>query len=350
MSSENTFRPLVLHIEESMEQPDVAFLLEDGGGRILYASKSGAGLFGYTTHDLARRSFAALAHPGDRKMVRAYRRARLGGKAVPAKYVFRGLRKDGAERHIEALAIPVRIEGDIVGTGMYLWDITDRELAKDELSATLALLRDSMGTLIEVVSKIIETRDPYTAGHQRRVSDLARAIAREMGMPRDRIDIIRIAALIHDIGKISVPAEILSKPGALSAFEFEILKGHSRSGYEILKDINFTGPVADIVLQHHERYDGSGYPLGLKGDDILLEAKIIGIADVIEAICSHRPYRPALGIDRALEEISKKSGKLYDPKIVPYCVALFERKGYQFKSDGSGPEYAGPASGFTAGA
>jgi len=157
---------------------------------------------------------------------------------------------------------------------------------------------------ISAISLVTEARDAYTAGHQRRVTKLAVAIAKEMGFPKDRVEGIKIAALIHDVGKINLPAEILSKPGKLSEIEFGLIKNHPQKGYEILKTIDFPWPVAEIVLQHHEKMNGSGYPRGLKRDEILLEAKIICVADVVEAMSSHRPYRPALGINKALEEIS----------------------------------------------
>ena len=185
---------------------------------------------------------------------------------------------------------------------------------------------------IQTLSSTVETRDPYTAGHQRRVSNLARAIAQEMGLPKDTIDIIRMAGVIHDIGKISVPAEILSKPGRISDIEMSLIKVHSQSGHDILKDVELPYPIAEIVLQHHERLDGSGYPQGLKGDQILLEAQIISVADVVEAISSFRLYRPGFGIDVALEEIEKNKGILYDEKVVEVCLKLFREKGFRFES------------------
>jgi len=184
---------------------------------------------------------------------------------------------------------------------------------------------------IETMSKIVEAKDPYTAGHQQRVSQLSTAIAKELNLPPDKIEGIRIASLIHDIGKIGLPAEILSKPSKLTDIEFNLIKGHSQIGYDILKSIDFSYPVAQIVLQHHERLDGSGYPNNLKDDEILLEAKIIGVADVVEAMSSHRPYRPALGIDAALEEIIKNKGILYDPEVVDVCLKLFKEKGFKFE-------------------
>jgi len=175
----------------------------------------------------------------------------------------------------------------------------------------------------------VETRDPYTAGHQRRVAGVACAIATEMNLPADQIDGIRMAAAIHDLGKISVPAEILSKPTKLTAIEFSLIKTHSQSGYDILKDIDFPWPVARIVLEHHERINGSGYPHGLARDNILMESRIMAVADVVESMASYRPYRPALGIDAALNEIEKNRGTLYDNAVVDACLRLIREKGFQ---------------------
>jgi HD-GYP domain-containing protein (c-di-GMP phosphodiesterase class II) len=191
-------------------------------------------------------------------------------------------------------------------------------------------LRRTLRGTIQVISRAVEMRDPYTAGHQRRAADLARAIATQMGLSADRTDFIRIACTIHDIGNIAVPAEILSKTKKLTDIEFSLIKTHVQYGYDILKNIEFPWPVADVILQHHERLDGSGYPHGLKRDDILMESKILAVADVVEAMISHRPYRHALGSDAALEEITKNRGTLYDPKVVDTCLQLFNDKGYKF--------------------
>jgi len=187
-------------------------------------------------------------------------------------------------------------------------------------------LRKTMEDIIYTISKIAETRDPYTSGHQKNVSQIATFIAQEMKLPEDKIEGIRIASLVHDIGKISLPAEILNKPTKLSEIEYSLIKDHSQVGYDILKSIDFSYPIAQIILQHHERLNGSGYPNNLKDDKILLEAKIIGVVDVVEAMSSHRPYRPALGIDAALEEITQKKGILYDPEVVDACIKLFKEK------------------------
>jgi PAS domain S-box-containing protein len=241
-------------------------------------------------------------------------------------------RKDGSKFWA---SLNVRAVCDSQGAALYyegtLEDITSRKLAEEGLRQSMEKLRKSLLGTIRAISSTVETRDPYTAGHQRRVSSLARVIAQEMGLPNDTIDTIRMVGSIHDIGKISVPAEILSKPGTLTDIEFGLIKVHPQSGYDILKDAELPYPIAEIVLQHHERLDGSGYPQGLKDDQILLEARVISVADVVEAIASHRPYRPARGIDAALEEIEKNKGILYDARVVEACLRLFREKGFKFE-------------------
>lgn len=191
------------------------------------------------------------------------------------------------------------------------------------------LLARGLEETVQVIATMVEMRDPYTNGHQQRVADLAVAIAREMMLPEDQVRGIHLAGEIHDLGKIQTPAEILSKPGRLSNSEFELIKTHPQTGYEVLKNISFPWPIAQIVLQHHERLDGSGYPQGLIGDQILLEARILIVADVVEAMSSHRPYRPGLGLQQALDEIRRNRGRFYDPQVVDACIRLFEEKRYQ---------------------
>lgn len=209
-------------------------------------------------------------------------------------------------------------------------DITDRKKAQDERDQVLARLRKTLGTMIQAMSVAVEARDPYTSGHQRRVAALARSIAEEMNLSRDQIEGIRMAASIHDMGKISIPAEILSMPRKLSKLEFDLVKTHSQAGHDIIKDIDFPWPIANIILQHHERINGSGYPHGLRGDNILLEARILAVADVVEAMASYRPYRPALGLDTALEEITRNKNILYDGEVVEACLKIFREKKYEF--------------------
>jgi len=200
-----------------------------------------------------------------------------------------------------------------------------------ELQETLKKLRKTINGVVQAMALTVESRDPYTAGHQQRVADLSCAIATEMEFSQDRIDGIRMAGIIHDLGKISVPAEILSKPGRINEMEFGIIKRHPRVAYDILKEIDFPWPISQMVLQHHERMDGSGYPQELSGDEILFEAKILSVADVVEAMASHRPYRPALGSDAALEAILENKGILYDPDVVDACLKLFTVRGFKFK-------------------
>ncbi len=206
-----------------------------------------------------------------------------------------------------------------------------REDLEQMVAERTSQLKQALDGIIHAIASTVEIRDPYTAGHQLGVARLAFAIAKEMGLSEDKAEGVRVAGTIHDLGKMSVPAEILSRPGQLSEMEFGIIKGHPQTGYDILKDMEFPWPLAQIVLQHHERIDGSGYPQGLPGENTLLEAKILAVADVVEAMVSHRPYRPALGQDKALEEIQQNRGKLYDPKVVDACLELFMNKGFKFE-------------------
>ena len=210
-------------------------------------------------------------------------------------------------------------------------DITAHKQTESNLILSLEQLRHSLEGSIKAMSSTIEVKDPYTAGHQQRVSQLACAISNRMNLPQDQIEGIRLAACIHDLGKISIPSEILSKPGKLNEIEFMMIKAHPQIGYEILRTIDFPWPISQVVLQHHERNNGSGFPNGLFENQILLEAKILGVADVVEAMASYRPYRPALGIDAALGEITNNSGVLYDKDIVLTCTKLFKDQEFKFE-------------------
>jgi putative nucleotidyltransferase with HDIG domain len=202
-----------------------------------------------------------------------------------------------------------------------------RSLTESERRLRLNLLET-----VSAVAAMLEKRDPYTAGHQRVVAEIAVAIARELDLPESQIEGLNLACLIHDIGKINVASEILNRPGKLSGPEFELIKQHPTIGYDILKSIDFPWPIAQIVLQHHERLDGTGYPNGIQGNDIVLEARILAVADVIDAMASHRPYRPGLGVDAALTEIENNKGTLFDPLIVDQTLKLFREKNYQYQS------------------
>jgi PAS domain S-box-containing protein len=213
------------------------------------------------------------------------------------------------------------------------WEILRRKRAEENLLHTTEQLRKGLGATVRTIAAVVEARDPYTSGHQRRVADLTRAIAKEMGLSQDQADGLRMAALIHDIGKIAVPAEILSKPARLAEVEFSLIKRHPQAGYGILKDVEFPWPVARMILEHHERIDGSGYPHGLTGAEILPESKILAVADVVEAMASHRPYRPNLGIDKALLEIEENKGILYEPDVADACLKLFRENNFQLQED-----------------
>jgi HD-GYP domain-containing protein (c-di-GMP phosphodiesterase class II) len=239
-------------------------------------------------------------------------------------------RKDGARRTLEFYASLLRDSNDrLTGFRGIVRDNTERKQLEKDRQHSFERLRKSLGATVQAMASVVETKDPYTSGHQRRVADLARAVATEMNLPSDQIDGLRMASTIHDIGKISVPAEILSMPRKLTDIEFSLIKMHAQSGYDILKDIEFPWPIARMILEHHERMDGSGYPNGLTGGNLLIESRILTVADVVDSMASYRPYRPALGLDAALEEITKNRGVLYDSEVVDACRRLFNEKGYK---------------------
>jgi putative nucleotidyltransferase with HDIG domain len=244
--------------------------------------------------------------------------------------VWEAIRKDGTKKCIEvSVSLIVRPGEKPTRFRGIARDVTERKRAEEELQRTLESLRKAVGATIQVMASAVELRDPYTAGHQIRSADLARAIATEMGLPHEKIEGIRVAGSIHDIGKLSIPAEILSKPTKLSDIEFSLIKEHARQGYEILRNVESPWPLAEMVYQHHERMDGSGYPRNLKGDEILIEARILAVADVVESMASHRPYRAGLGIEAALEEIEKNRGTLYDEAVADACLRQFREKKYR---------------------
>ncbi|MCG8017403.1 MAG: response regulator [Candidatus Thiodiazotropha sp. 'RUGA'] len=250
--------------------------------------------------------------------------------------VHRITRKDNDDiLYVHELADHVTNEdGEVVRSIGTVQDITNLVTLDKERQHYLEKFRNSLEKTVIVVSATLEKRDPYTAGHQRNVSELAVSIAKELNLSDEILSGIRLGSIIHDIGKINIPSEILTRPGKLSDLEFEMIKTHPLHGSEILKDVEFPWPIAEMVLQHHERLDGSGYPNRLKGDEILLEAKIIAVADVVEAMSSHRPYRPSLGIDVALKEIEAGSGRLFDEKAVSACIKLFREKDFKPFSSG----------------
>jgi PAS domain S-box-containing protein/putative nucleotidyltransferase with HDIG domain len=241
-------------------------------------------------------------------------------------------RKDGSKIWVSINARAVRNGNETISffEGFHQ-DITQRKRAEEALKKSVESLKRTLDGTVDALSTTLEMRDPYTAGHQKRVALIACKIAEEMGLSEDQIEGIRVMGFLHDIGKIVVPAEILSKPGKINEYEFHIIKAHSQVGYDILKGIELPWPVALATIQHHERLDGSGYPQGLKGDEIILEARILAVADVLEAMASHRPYRPALGLDKALEELAQKKGTVYDTEVVDACLRLFIDKGFRYE-------------------
>ena len=303
------------------QSADNIFLADLETKKILESNVSLRNLLGYSADEMKKLTiYDFVARPKD-EIKKKLEQLQKEDKTVIRERKY--LRKDGSLVDVEMVRNLITF-GNKKILCVVSRDISERKQAEERLKKT-------MDATIETMSRMIEAKDPYTAGHQQRVSQLAVAIAKELNFSPDKIEGVRITSLIHDIGKIGLPSEILSKPTRLIDIEFSLIKNHSQIGYDILNSIDFPFPIAQIVLQHHERLDGSGYPRGLKGDEILLESKIIGVADVVEAMSSHRPYRPALGIDAALEEISKNRGIFYDPEIVDICLRLFKEKGFKFE-------------------
>lgn len=302
--------------------------------RTTYVSPSIEKLLGFTPEERKRQSLEELMTPESLKRVQAMfleelQRERDEDRHLSVEIEY--CRKDGSTLWMENRVKAIwDSSGDIAVIHGVSRDITERKRFEEELDNSFKRLRAALGATIQAVAITVETRDPYTAGHQRRVADLSRAIATEMGLDINRTDGIRMAGVIHDLGKMAVPAEILSKPSRLSEIEYKLIKIHPQAGYDILKDVEFPWPIARIVLQHHERLNGSGYPAGLKGEEILMEARVIAVADVVEAIASYRPYRPAQGMEKALGEITQNKGILYDPAVADACLRLFRERGYKF--------------------
>jgi PAS domain S-box-containing protein len=330
--SENKYRV----IAENMTD---AITIMDMNLRFTFVSPSIMRLRGFTVEEVMEQPFEQAMTPESLQIsARVFEeemKLEASGTADPDRVRIIELeeyRKDMSTVWVEVSLSYLRdADGRPIGILSLTRDITERKKADEDLRATLASLRKAYGTTIQVMVSAVESRDPYTAGHQVRSANLARCIATEMGLSQDKIEAIRMAGPIHDIGKLSIPAEILSKPTKLTNIEFSLIKEHAQTGYEMLKDVESPWPLAEIVYQHHERMDGSGYPRNLKGDDILMEARIMAISDVVESMASHRPYRPALGLNAALEEIEKNKGTLYDANAADACLRLFRDKGFQLE-------------------
>lgn len=319
--SEQRFRSIV-------EASPVPMTMNDDAGNVTLMNDAFVRLLGYTREDIPKLDEwwpAAYPEPHYRERIMAawaneLERSRRAGEAFsPLEARIR--RKDGSDRTMLLSAAPLSASSS--EQVVVFWDITDRELAEAALLRSNERLENVLKSVTELIGKVVETRDPYTQGHEEGVARIGKLLAEELDLPADQVDGIEVAGLVHDVGKLSVPAEILTKPGQLSEVEFQLIKAHSERGYEILEDIDFAWPIADIVLQHHERMDGSGYPRGLSGDEISMAARVLMVADVIEAMGAHRPYRPALGFDAAMDEITSHPEK-FDPQVIAACVRLHE--------------------------
>jgi PAS domain S-box-containing protein len=315
----------------AFENANEGVCLVDTVGKFIEVNNRMFEIFGYSKDELEDMTVNDITYPEDQYIIQEYIKKSITGEMERAVFEKRYFHKNGEAIWARVSSSLVR---DLDGIPLYfifhIQDITQKKLYEARIGTSFEKLRKAMGGIIQAMSLTVEVRDPYTSGHQRRVADLARAIAQEMGLAQDRVDGIRMSGAIHDIGKISIPSEILTKPIKLSPLEYSLIKNHPGVGYNILKDIDFPWPIAEITLQHHERINGSGYPNGLSGPEMLLEAKILAVADVVEAIASHRPYRPAYEIGVALDEISSNKGILYEPEVVDACLRVFKERKYLF--------------------
>jgi HD-GYP domain-containing protein (c-di-GMP phosphodiesterase class II) len=251
----------------------------------------------------------------------------LAAHGSSGNFSVRAMRKDHTIIGLGLQDVRADYEGEPAIIGM-AQDITERQRAQSEIQRYTKLLEHTAEATLQAVAAMVEQRDPYTAGHERRVGALAAAIGREMGWSEHAAQGLNLCGMVHDIGKIAVPAEILSKPTRLNDIEMALVRMHAQTGFDVLKNVDFPWPVAEVIYQHHERLDGTGYPRKLKGDAILPETRIMMVADVVESMSSHRPYRPGLGLEAALQEIETHSGTWYDPQVVAACLRLFREKGY----------------------
>lgn len=300
-------------------------------GKFIYVNPAFCQIFGYNLEELiGKLGPLDLTYEDDIEIARKNIEERVSGEKPSEKVEFRGIKKDGNLIYIETYSSSIDLLGKPAIMGILL-DVTKKREAENFLNEYTKTLKKLLDGIVLAMAKIVEVKDPYTAGHQQRVAELAVKIGEELKLEKDKLDAIQVASMIHDIGKIHIPAEILTKPGELSPLEREMIQNHPLFGYEILKNIEFPWPIAQIVLQHHEKIDGTGYPLHLKGDQIMLEAKIISVADVIEAMSTHRPYRAGHGLAKALDEIISHCGVWYDEKIVHTCLNIFKEKDFEFK-------------------
>ena len=324
-AAEDQFRGLV---EQSIAG---IYIVQDG--KFAYVNPRFAEILGYGSgNELIGQDNLAVVAEIDRGTVAENIRRRLEGEVQSVSYNFTAVRKDGStiDAGVHGSLATYRGRPAIIGL---MQDISEKKRAEEQIKGYVAQLENTFMQAVIIATTLGEMRDPYTADHERRVGEIAAAIGVELGFDPRRVEGLRVTGYLHDIGKVAIPAEILARPGKLTPTEFLLVKEHARASYDLLKGVAFPWPVAEVALQHHERLDGSGYPQGLKGEAILLEARILAVADTIEAMSSHRPYRPGLGIDAALSEIERGRGAAYDPVVVDTCLRLFREKGYTIPDD-----------------
>ena len=318
--SEERFRAMI-------EQSISGTCIIGDDGRFLYVNPRLAGILGYEDGAaLVGRLVLDLVVPGDRERFADNLRGRLAGEARSARYHFDAVRRDGVHVTLGTHGTAGSYGGRRVVIAT-VQDVTELLRAEEDIRGYVHKLEHAMRGTLAVISKMVELRDPYTRGHERRVAEIGAALGAALGFAAERVEGLRVAGSVHDVGKIAVPAEILSKPSRLTPAEYALVKEHAQLGFEVLKDVEFPWPVAEVARQHHERMDGSGYPRGLKGEAILLEARILAVADVVEAMSSHRPYRPGLGLEAALAEIEQGRGRTYDAEVAHVCLHLYREKG-----------------------
>lgn len=318
------------YFEQLFENAPEGIILAENSGRIIHANKEFLHMFGYTTEEIEGKYVDDIV-ASDNLIEEAVAITQKAADGTKTAIETIRKRKDGSMIHVSILASPIIAQDQQIAVYAIYRDITERKQAVDNLRKSYEQTQKILTATIDTLARAAEKRDPYTAGHQQRVAQLARAIAADLRYPQHSVDGIYLAGVVHDIGKIHIPAEILTKPTTLTELELNIMKTHSQVGYEILKDIEFPWPIAMIILQHHERINGSGYPQEIRGNAILKESCIIAVADVVEAMSSHRPYRPARSMKSTLAELEKNRGILYDPEVVDSCLSLFRNNRFTFK-------------------
>ncbi|MEI7824303.1 MAG: HD domain-containing phosphohydrolase [Chlorobiaceae bacterium] len=307
------------------EHSAINFVVDPDTGNIIDANKSAADFYGWSIEKLRTMHVQEISTLSSEEFGYSMQQVRLKAKRS---YVSQHRRADGSIRDVESFPNVIEIGGKELVYAI-IQDITAQKDAEQKILSYVKQLEGAMKSTLQAVAKVVEARDPYTAGHERRVGQIAEDIAREMGGSDETCQTMQLVGLVHDIGKISIPSAILAKPGELSATEFELIKTHAENGYQILHDIELPLPIAQIIREHHERMDGSGYPQGLKGENTLPESRILAVADVLEAMASQRPYRPTKGLEKAIHEIESNRGSLFDPDVVDAMLRLFREKGYQ---------------------